>query len=64
MRRVAVWTLLFAVVLSSTATFADRVHLKDGRVLEGEVIDKGDQVEIKLKLGSTTVRKDEIARIE
>ena len=64
MRRVAVWTLLFAVVLSSTAAFADRVHLKDGRVIEGEVIDRGDQVEIRLRLGSTTVRKDEIAHIE
>jgi len=64
MRRVAVWTLLCAVTLFSTAAFADRVHLKDGRVIQGQVIDKGDQVEIRLKLGSTTVRKDEIVRIE
>jgi len=64
MRRVPALALVFALVASSTAVFADRVHLKDGRVIEGEVVDKGDQVEIRLHLGSTTVRKDEIARIE
>ncbi len=64
MRRAGVWALVCVLVLTWASVYADRVHLKSGRTLEGEVIDRGDRVEIKLKLGSITVPKDEIASIE
>ena len=64
MRRAGVWALVCVLVLTWASAYADRVHLKSGRTLEGEVIDRGDRVEIKLKLGSITVAKDEIASIE
>ena len=64
MRHGRTWALVCMLALVSASAYADRVHLKSGRTLEGEVIDRGDQVEIKLKFGSITVPKDEIASIE
>ena len=63
MRRLCLPALLLGVLLSTT-TLADRVHLKNGRVLEGEVTDQGDKVEVKMSYGSVTVPKDDVALIE
>jgi uncharacterized protein YkwD len=44
---------------------ADRIHLKDGRVLEGEVTEEKDgRIRLKMKLGSVWLRKDRILRVE
>ncbi len=59
--------LVLAVVLGlvvGAPALADVVHLKSGRTLEGEVTDKGDEVEVKLKYGTTTIKKEEIDHIE
>lgn len=67
MRRSAIWILLFGAVFllsTSTLTLADRVHLKDGRTLEGKVVDLGDRVRVEFARGSATFNKDEIASIE
>jgi hypothetical protein len=63
MRRLCLPALLVLVLLPA-ATFADRVHLKSGRVLEGEVIDQGDKIEIKMSYGSATVSKEDVVSIE
>lgn len=52
------------LVAASTFAFADRVRLKDGRTLEGKVVDLGDRVRIEFGRGSVTFSKEEIASIE
>ncbi len=49
-----------AAVLVAFPLSADIVKLDDGRELRGEVIDKGDKIEVKTKLGSITVEKSKI----
>jgi len=61
--KAATLPVLLMLLLAAT-TFADRVHLKNGRVLEGEVIDQGDKVEIKMSFGSATVPKEDVESIE
>jgi hypothetical protein len=56
--------VLLVVVLLAAAARADRVHLKNGRTLEGEVTDRGDKIDIKMAIGSTTVSKDDVESIE
>jgi hypothetical protein len=52
------------VVLARPA-FADRVVLKDGRVLEGKVISRDENgVKIKLKFGIQTIAPEEVASVE
>jgi hypothetical protein len=60
--RIGMALLLFAV--TGTA-WADRIHMKDGRVLEGKVIEeKEGRVRLKMKLGTIWLEKSRIARIE
>jgi len=59
----------YAVVfclLTCAVAFADRVHLTDGRVLEGEAtwINGGRQLELRVKLGALTFEKAEVVRVE
>lgn len=61
-------SLTFAAALllaGASAALADRVHLKNGRVLEGEVTDRGDTLEVRSKNGITaSIPKDQVVRIE
>jgi len=43
---------------------ADLVHLKDGRVLDGEVTEAGDQITIAMRLGTVTVPRSSVLKIE
>jgi tetratricopeptide (TPR) repeat protein len=43
---------------------ADVVYLKDGEVLKGKVIEKGDDLIIQKKLGSRRIPKKEVIRVE
>jgi hypothetical protein len=63
MNRVVLPVLLM-LLLVAAAAFADRVHLKNGRVLEGEVTEKGDMVEVKMSIGTATVAKQDVDFIE
>lgn len=69
--RTLMFTLAAAVVLFAAATqaLADRLHLKDGRVLEGEVVREGDGfVYFKVRVGSLEQEQfftsDQILKIE
>ncbi|MCE9581537.1 MAG: hypothetical protein K8T20_03365 [Planctomycetes bacterium] len=54
-----------AALLSAGAAFADLITMKDGRVIEGDVIlDDGVHVKVKMKHGALTLDKDKIASIE
>ena len=59
-------TFAAALLLAgASAALADRVHLKNGRVLEGEVTDKGDSLEVRSKNGITaSIPKDQVVKIE
>jgi hypothetical protein len=63
MKRSSLAVLLVVVLLAAVAR-ADRVHLKNGRTLEGEVTDRGDKLDIKMSFGSTTVSKEDVESIE
>ncbi|KAF0245753.1 MAG: hypothetical protein FD180_1360 [Planctomycetota bacterium] len=57
--------LLAAVVLAAGTARADLITLKDGRVIEGDVIsDDGKVVKVKLRMGALTIEKDKIVSIE
>jgi hypothetical protein len=44
---------------------ADVIHLKDGRSVEGEIVEEGGgKVKVKVKLGSVTLNSDDIESIE
>jgi poly(3-hydroxybutyrate) depolymerase len=64
----AVRRIAFACIILSlltAAALADKIVLKDGRVLEGEIISAtADSVTIKLKLGEATFSRDQIKSIE
>jgi hypothetical protein len=62
---VFVFVLLVFIVLSiPQVLFADRIHLKNGAILEGRTHDLGDSIRIEFRLGSITVHKKEIVRFE
>ncbi len=44
--------------------WADIVHLKDGRKIEGKVTDLGDRIKVERKIGSILLNKDDVLRIE
>ncbi|MBL4848924.1 MAG: hypothetical protein JKY65_25660 [Planctomycetes bacterium] len=51
-------------LLASVPASADQIELKDGRVLEGEVIERGDdKIVLKQSLGSMTFSRRDIVRI-
>ncbi|GEM_PF-3031960 len=57
--------VLLVAGASLASARADRIHLKDGRVLEGEVVEeKEDRVRVKMRLGAVWIDRDEIERIE
>ncbi|MEK7466811.1 MAG: hypothetical protein AAB074_05285 [Planctomycetota bacterium] len=57
--------VLAALVLAAGRARADLITLKDGRVIEGDVIsDDGNVVKVKLRMGAITLEKDKIASIE
>ncbi len=56
-------TLLWVLVLS-LPIFADRIFLKDDRVLEGKAKEDGDHWIIKTKIGTVRIHKDEVIRVE
>ncbi|MDQ7778347.1 MAG: hypothetical protein RDV41_01400 [Planctomycetota bacterium] len=62
---VAVFLAFAAVSVCVGRAGADTIELKDGRILEGKIVKETDTtVEIQLKLGKMTFKKDEIKRIE
>lgn len=57
--------LFFGILFCCAPICADKIYLKDGRVLEGEVTDEGgDAVSIKMKYGVLKFNRDKIDRIE
>lgn len=57
--------LSFALLaLGASPLLADRVFLRDGRVLSGRVIDRGAMVELERPLGSLHIDRRDIRRIE
>ncbi len=56
---------VLALLLSAGAAFADLITMKDGRVIEGDVVsDDGKVVKVKMRMGTLTLEKDQIASIE
>ncbi|MBI3273223.1 MAG: hypothetical protein HYZ53_29805 [Planctomycetes bacterium] len=53
-----------AVVAASVPAAADIVHLKNGARLEGEVVEQGDTLLVKLRTGTTKIPRDKVDRIE
>lgn len=54
-----------AVLLLAAAACADTVTLKDGRVLQGEVVSEDeDTVQLKLKSGKLALRRADVTSIE
>ncbi|MBI5366644.1 MAG: hypothetical protein HZA54_06380 [Planctomycetes bacterium] len=70
--RVAGWVLAGCLLAGVPAggqeapprSFPGVLVLKDGRKLKGEIVDRGDAFEIKMKFGVSRVRKDEVLRID
>ncbi len=58
-------TSLFCCMLLGTAVWADIVHLKDGRKVEGTVVEQSDQkVVVQTKFGMSEFMASEVARVE
>jgi hypothetical protein len=55
---------LFLSLALAGALWADKVHLKSGGILEGEVTRSGDKVVVTTKFGSMTFRADEVLSVE
>jgi hypothetical protein len=58
--------LSIALVLAAALpAFADKIYLRDGRVLEGKIVrEERDKVQIELKFGAQTISRDDIVKIE
>ena len=64
MKRVFIILSLW-LFLSAAISLADVIHLKGGRKIEGEVISEwGEEVQVKIKGGTITLKKSDIVRIE
>ncbi len=61
MRRLIPAALLLAALFAPQAT-PDVLLLKDGKKLEGDVVDKGDAYEVKTPYGTLSVDKAEVKR--
>ncbi len=58
-------TFILLILLFCGATRADVIHLKDGRKLEGEIIDETtSHIVLKLSFGEQKIARSDIARIE
>ena len=53
-----------ALLLLAGLAFGDIVHLRNGGKIEGNVTDKGDQLEVETANGKVTVEKDLVERVE
>ena len=60
--RVGLWCA--ALALLGGPTRADTVILKDGRILTGRVVERGDRIFIERQYGGTTIPRSEVVRIE
>jgi hypothetical protein len=57
--------LFGAATIFSEGVFADLVHLKDGRKLEGEIVSETkDTIRLKMALGEMSIKREEIKEIE
>ena len=57
--------LLLALALLAPTAHADIVHLKDGRTIEGQIVDRGDrQLTVKTDFGNIKVDLSKVDRIE
>jgi hypothetical protein len=55
---------LFAFLALSAVASADQVTLKDGRVLEGEIVEENEKsVKLKLKMGAMTIDRADVQEI-
>lgn len=64
MRGTITFALVWALLFCADSALADKVFLKDGRVLDGEAAEKGDEVEIKFPSGTAYYPKSMVLRIE
>lgn len=55
---------MLVIALALGVAHADTVVLKDGRVLTGTVIERGDRVFVEMPLGGLSVARSEVVRIE
>ncbi len=55
---------LALLALSTGEASADTVTLKDGRVIKGRVVDKGDAIHVEQKHGGMDFSKDDVLKVE
>ena len=55
---------VFLCVVFGSGVAADVVHLQDGLKIEGKVIEAGDVVKVITRMGTVTLPKDRVVRIE
>lgn len=59
------WMVLFAILALPACLYADVIHTRDGRHLEGEIIEETTEyVKLKMKFGTVTVDRQHIRSIE
>lgn len=57
-------TAMALTLTAASATHADTVTLKTGRVIKGRVIDKGDVIHVEQRLGGIDIRRTDILKVE
>jgi tetratricopeptide (TPR) repeat protein len=63
-RPIALLALTALLTSSPAPARADTVVLKDGRVITGKVVERGDRVFIEMPLGGMSIERSEVVRIE
>ncbi|MEK7485862.1 MAG: hypothetical protein AABZ60_16190 [Planctomycetota bacterium] len=59
------FSLYFQIVcISLQLSHADQIYLKDGRVIQGTLVEDGDQYIIQMKFGKMKIKKSQVVRIE
>lgn len=56
-------TVVLAVVLSAGVASSDTVHLRNGSMLHGRVMESGDKVLVEMDFGTVTISKSDVARV-
>ncbi len=65
MRRIFPVTIAVAIFLFLTAAIGDVVYMNDGRKLEGKIVSETkDAIRLKMSHGETTIKRNEIQKIE
>ena len=59
-----VYLLAYVVCLCVPVARADVVHMKDGRKLEGKVLEVGEKVRLKVKFGVVVLKQSDIVRMD